>query len=87
MSDFSKERDKAFIRAVMEDDWKAVREYAKKYGVPIPKKRNTMKAGIYKAVQYCTEIPEEVKKVAMIKCLELGFNPLIKPIEESEVEG
>lgn len=84
MSDFSKERDKAFIKAVMEDDWEAVRKYAKKYGVPIPKKRNVMKAGIYKAVQYCTEIPEEVKNVAMVKCLNLGFSPLIKPIEESE---
>lgn len=86
MSRFSKERDKAFIKAVMEDDWEAVRKYSKKYGVPIPKDRNVMKAGIYKAVQYCTDIPEEVKNVAMVKCLELGFSPLIKPIGESEAE-
>lgn len=84
MSDFSKERDKAFIKAVMEDDWEAVRKYSKKYGVSIPKERNVMKAGVYKAVQYCASIPEEVKSVAMMKCLKLGFNPLIKPIEESE---
>lgn len=84
MSRFSKERDKAFIKAVMEDDWEAVRKYSRKYGVPIPKDRNVMKAGIYKAVQYCTDIPEEVKSVAMVKCLELGFSPLIKPIGESE---
>lgn len=86
MSNFSKERDKAFIKAVMEDDWEAVRKYSKKYGVPIPKKIDVMKAGVYKAVQYCTEIPEEVKNVAMVKCLNLGFSPLIKPIEK-ESEG
>ncbi len=84
MSDFSKERDEAFIKAVMEDNFEAVRKYSKKYGVPFPKNRNVMKAGVYKAVQYCTEIPEEVKNIAMAKCLELGFNPLIKPIEGSE---
>lgn len=82
---FAEERDKAFIKAVVDDDWKAVLEYSKKYGVPVPKKRNVMKAGIYKAVQYCTNIPEDVKSLAFTKCLELGFTPWIKPIEaESE---
>lgn len=87
MSNFSKERDKTFIKAVMEDDWKAVIKYSKKYGVPIPTNRDVMKAGIYKAVQYCTNIPAEVKDVARAKCQNLGFNPLIKPMEESEGEG
>ena len=82
---FSEERDKAFIKAVVDDDWKAVRKYSKKYGVPVPKERKIMKAGVYKAVQYCTAIPEDVKALAMKKCLQLGFNPFIKPIEgESE---
>lgn len=40
-----------------------------------------MKAGIYKAVQYCENIPQEVKIKAMQKCLELGFSPLIKPFD------
>lgn len=73
----AEERDKAFIKAVVDDDWKAVREYSKKYGVPMPKKRNVMKAGVYKAVQYCTNIPEDVKVLAMQKCLKMGFNPFI----------
>lgn len=33
---FVEERNKAFIKAVMDDDWSAVRKYAKKYDVPIP---------------------------------------------------
>ena len=78
---FAEERDKAIIKAVVDDDWKAVLKYSKKYGVPVPKERNTMKAGIYKAAQYCTNIPEDVKNLAFTKCLELGFSPLIKPIE------
>ena len=82
---FAEERDKAFIDAVVNDKWDKVRKYSKKYGVPVPKKRNVMKAGVYKAVQYCTNIPEDVKVLAMQKCLQLGFSPLIKPIEaESE---
>ena len=83
---FAEERDKAFIKAVVDDDWKAVRKYSKKYGVPMPKERNVMKAGIYKAVQYCTNIPEDVKVMAMQKCLQLGFSPLIKPYEPKESE-
>ena len=83
---FAEERDKAFIKAVVDDEWEAVRKYAKKYGVPVPKKINVMKAGIYKAVQYCTNIPEDVKVLAMQKCLQLGFSPLIKPCEPQESE-
>ena len=76
---FAEERDKAFIDAVVNDKWDKVRKYSKKYGVPIPPKRNVMKAGVYKAVQYCTNIPEDVKTLAMQKCLMLGFNPFIEP--------
>lgn len=62
-----------------------MRNYSKKYDIPIPKSRKVMKAGVYKAVQYCTNISEDVKVLAMKKCLQLGFNPFIKPIEwESE---
>lgn len=79
MENFAKERDKAFTKAVMEDDWGAVRKYAKKYGIPVPKDEKVMKAGIYKAVVHCTRIPEEVKTIAITKCVELGFHPFIKP--------
>lgn len=81
---FVEERDKAFIDAVVNDKWDKVRKYSKKYGIPVPKKQNVMKAGVYKAVQYCTNIPEDVKVLAMQKCLQLGFSPLIKPLERSE---
>lgn len=76
---YADERDKAFIRAVMHDDWDAVIQLCKKYHSPMPDDPKIMKAGVYKAVQYCTSIPEEVKDKAMVKCLELGFNPLMKP--------
>ena len=82
--DFAKERDRAFIKAVVDDDWSGVLKYAKKYGVPVPKDEKVMKAGIYKAVQECTKIPDDVKGTAMRKCLELGFTPFIKPVEVDE---
>lgn len=82
---FVEERDKAFIDAVVNDKFDKVRKYSKKYGLPMPKKRNVMKAGVYKAVQYCTNIPEDVKVLAMLKCLKIGFTPFIKPIE-SKIE-
>lgn len=82
---FVEERDKAFIDAVIHDKWDKVHKYSKKYGLPMPKKRNVMKAGVYKAVQYCTNIPDDVKVLAIQKCLKMGFTPFIKPIElESE---
>ena len=37
-----------------------------------------MAAGIYKAAQECTDIPESVKKLAREKCMNLGFRPTIK---------
>lgn len=75
---FAEERDKAFIDAVVNDNWDGVKRYSKKYGMSIPKKERVMKAGVYKAVQYCTEIPEDVKNLAFKKCLEIGFTPMIK---------
>lgn len=74
---FLKDRNEAFIKAVMEDDWKAVRKYCKKYHVPVPSSHKVFKAGIYKAVQGCNDIPAEVKGIAFKKCIELGFSPLI----------
>ena len=83
---FVKERDEAFIDFVKTGSTKKVRRYCKKYGVDMPKERKVFAAGIYKAVQQCTNISEDVKVLAMQKCLEIGFNPLIRPydIEGSE---
>ena len=78
---FAKERDKAFTDAVVNDNWDGVKAYMNKYGFP-SSSDTVMKAGIYKAVQYCTDIPEDVKTLAMQKCVKMGFNPFIRPIAE-----
>lgn len=72
---FVSDRDTAFIAAVTQDDWEPVRKYCRKYGVKLPKDEDVMKAGIYKAVQECTNIPAEVKYEAAVKCRALGFKP------------
>lgn len=83
---FLKDRKEAFTKAVMEDNWDYVRVYCDRYGVSIPEDEKIMKAGIYKAVQACEDISKEVKDVAFIKCLKLGFSPLMRPIESEEEE-
>lgn len=90
MNNFIKERNQAFEEAVVYDEWGKVKKYAKKYGVPLPKNKRAMKVGIYKAVQYCTNISEDVKVTAIVKCLELGCNPFIpfiEPVEREEKEN
>lgn len=71
------DRDSAFTHAVMTDDFKPVLSYCKRYGVPTPKDKRVMQAGVYKAVQECISIPEEVKAAAREKCLALGFSPFM----------
>lgn len=78
MNDIAKERDKAFIAAVLIDDWEPVKRYCKKYGEQLPEDERIMKAGIYKAVQYCTNIPDDIKNEAAVKCVKLGFAPFIR---------
>lgn len=78
----AKERDEAFTKAVMRSDWKAVRKYCNKYQIQIPKDNRTFKAGVYKAVQGCVNIPEEVKQKAFAECVKMGFSPWVKPYEE-----
>ena len=62
MKQFVKDRDSAFIAFVMNDEWKPVREYCNTYGVQMPDNSDVMAAGIYKAVQEVTTMPDEVKK-------------------------
>ena len=81
MSVFTKERDGAFTDAVVNDNWDGVRAYMKKYGMTASSD-TVMKVGIYKAAQYCTNIPEDVKVLAMQKCVKMGFSPFIRPIGE-----
>jgi len=84
MDDFVKERDVAFIHFVKTDDLSKVKAYCKRYGVKMPKNWKVMAAGVYKAVQYITSMPEDVKELAMMKCLQLGYTPLIRP---NDMEG
>ena len=76
---FLKDRKKAFTNEVMKDDFEGFKKYCMKYGVPIPKDKRVMKAGVYKAVQECLDIEDDVKQEAMRKCLLLGFNPFMNP--------
>lgn len=84
MDDFVKERDAAFIHFVKTDDLSKVKAYCKRYGVKMPKNWKVMAAGVYKAVQYITSMPEDVKELAMMKCLQLGYTPLIRPNDMEE---
>lgn len=74
---FVHERDRAFTEFVKTGDLKAVRKYCRKYGVKIPVNERVFKAGIYKAVQECRGIPQDVKDLAAVKCVELGFSPFV----------
>ena len=78
IKEFVKDRDEAFIDAVLNDNWEGIKKHCKKYGITIPKEKTIMKAGIYKAVQECINISDEIKGKAAAKCLELGFNPFVK---------
>jgi hypothetical protein len=75
---FVKDRDAAYTAAVMDDDWEAVKKFLTKYDMGIPRNEKVLKAGIYKAVQMVENIPAEVKDVAAKKCIELGFNPMVR---------
>lgn len=72
---FLKDRKRAFTAAVVEDDWNAVLMYCRKYGIKPPMEERVLKGGIYKAVQECTDIPDDVKRLAAEKCIALGMAP------------
>lgn len=78
MNDFTRERDAAFIDFVKTGKTDKVRKYCRKYEVKMPKDPKIFAAGIYKAVMATTSIPEDVKSMAMQKCLEMGFSPFIR---------
>lgn len=87
MNDFVKERDAAFIHFVKTDDLSKVRAHCKKWDVQMPKSKRVMMAGVYKAVVAITSIPEDIKTMAMQKCLKLGFNPIMKSYDYDLEEG
>ena len=88
--EFVKDRNEAFIDFVNTDDMTKLNAYFKKYKIKKPISRKIIAAAIYKAVQECTDIPEDIKDKAFVKCLELGFSPFIPEhfinYSEDEVE-
>lgn len=72
-----KERDEAFIDVVQTGSLTRLKKYAKKYGIPMPKDERVALAGVYKAVQHCNNIPQEIKDKAFCECLKLGFSPFM----------
>lgn len=73
--DLVKIRDEAFIEFVKTGSFEKVNAYCKKYGVQMTENPTIKAAGIYKAVQLCSNIPQDIKDKAKLKCKELGFNP------------
>ena len=78
---FVKERDAAFIEFVQTGKTDKVRRYCHKYGLAVPKDRKVLAAGIYKATVASKSIPEDIRLLAMQKCLDLGLSPFIGPAE------
>ena len=79
-----KDRDEAFIAFVLNDDWEPVKQYCATYGISMPENPDVMAAGIYKAVQEVTTMPDDIKVKAAMKCMQLGFSPFIRPFELKE---
>lgn len=84
MLKFAEERDAAFIDFVKTGNSEKVMAYCRKYGVPVPRDYKVFAAGIYKAVQECVSIPEDIKTLAMWRCISMGFNPLMRPYDMPE---
>lgn len=70
---FVEARNRAFIQFVENDDKEAIMDYCKTYDVPLPDNPDVLAAGVYKAVQEVTDIPDDVKQLAAQKCRALGF--------------
>lgn len=75
MRKISRERNRAFEDFVLTGRWDRVRKYCAKYGVKMPVNERVAAAGVYKAVQECRGISDEIKALAGEKCEALGFNP------------
>ena len=83
---FAKERDAAFVDFVKTGDNRKALAFCLKYDVRIPDSYAAFAGGIYKAVQHCTGITEDVKKLAAEKCAALGMNPYTLGGKENEID-
>ena len=79
IADYVKSRDEALIDFVMTDSMEKIDAHLEKYNPGLFKgvDLNIKKGSLYKAVQECTDIPEDVKATAFAKCSMLGFKPRI----------
>lgn len=77
VTSYAKERDAAFIDFVTTGNREKMYKFMQKYGLEKPKDDAVFQASIYKATHYCTNIPDDVKTQAALKCLQLGFSPFI----------
>lgn len=81
---FVKDMDEAFIAFILNDDWEPVKQYCATYGISMSENPDVMAAGIYKAVQEVTTMPDDIKVKAAMKCMQLGFTPFMQPFELKE---
>lgn len=70
---FCKERDSALLSL----DEKKIREFAKKWKVPMPTNETVFWAGVHKAICNLTTSTDEQKCNSIIWLLEHGFTPEI----------
>ena len=77
IAEYVKSRDEALIDFVMTDSMEKIDKHLDKYspGLFDGVDPDVMKAAMYKAVQECTDISDDVKTTAAIKCMMLGFQP------------
>ena len=78
---FAAERDEALTYFVKTGDDSKMRKHCAKFGQQVPKSRKVFHASMYKAVRYCTNIPDDIKQLAWEKCLQIGFMPYIPEAE------
>lgn len=72
---YARERDRVFTDFVRSGDIEPVRAFCTMHRMPFPDDDRAFRCAIFKAVQYCTDIPAAVKQLAAEKCRELGMDP------------
>lgn len=79
VSEFKAERNEAFSEFVLTGDSAKAIAFSKKCGIKAPKDPESLAGGIYKIVINDDSFPENIQKLALKKCLALGFSPNIHP--------
>lgn len=77
INEFLRDRRAAIISAVRDDDWLPMTLFCHKYEMTVPSNARVFHAGVYKMAHECADIPEEIKELAAMKCMDLGFRPWV----------